>query len=147
MVWTVHMEVELNQLSAASVHWLRLFSFHGATVYIDSGICYDVSAHSCCPAGFSTYFCHFSGALFASVACVESLCFLVGSSVFNSLYPATLHFMKGFPFLFAAIILLIPAGIIGWVHASITLESEKCVIIENEKTSRSKFRPSSDAPR
>ncbi|XP_031596758.1 proton-coupled folate transporter [Oreochromis aureus] len=53
------------------------------------------------------------GALFASVACVESLCYLAGSSVFNSLYPATLHFMKGFPFLFAAIILFIPAGIIG----------------------------------
>ncbi|XP_041796782.1 proton-coupled folate transporter isoform X2 [Chelmon rostratus] len=53
------------------------------------------------------------GALFACVACVESLCFLVGSGVFNSLYPATLHFMRGFPFLFAAIILLIPAGIIG----------------------------------
>ncbi|XP_070685626.1 proton-coupled folate transporter [Pempheris klunzingeri] len=53
------------------------------------------------------------GALFACVACVESLCFLVGSGLFNSLYPATLHFMKGFPFLFAAIILLIPAGIIG----------------------------------
>ncbi|XP_030250042.1 proton-coupled folate transporter isoform X2 [Sparus aurata] len=53
------------------------------------------------------------GALFASVACVESLCFLVGSGVFNSLYPATLHFMKGFTFLFAAILLFIPAGIIG----------------------------------
>ncbi len=53
------------------------------------------------------------GALFASVACVESLCFLAGSGVFNSLYPATLHFMKGFPFLFAAFVLLIPAGIIG----------------------------------
>uniref|UniRef100_A0A3B4GEM2 Proton-coupled folate transporter n=1 Tax=Pundamilia nyererei TaxID=303518 RepID=A0A3B4GEM2_9CICH len=53
------------------------------------------------------------GALFASVACVESLCYLVGSGVFNSLYPATLHFMKGFPFLLAAIILFIPAGIIG----------------------------------
>ncbi|KAM9319128.1 proton-coupled folate transporter [Pholidichthys leucotaenia] len=53
------------------------------------------------------------GALFASVACVESLCFLVGSGLFNSLYPATLHFMKGFSFLFAAIVLLIPAGIIG----------------------------------
>nr|XP_046244877.1 proton-coupled folate transporter [Scatophagus argus] len=53
------------------------------------------------------------GALFASVACVESLCFLVGSGLFNALYPATLHFMKGFPFLFAAIILLIPSGIIG----------------------------------
>lgn len=53
------------------------------------------------------------GALFATVACVESLCFLVGSGVFNALYPATLYFMKGFPFLLAAIILLIPAGIIG----------------------------------
>ncbi|KAG7479359.1 proton-coupled folate transporter [Solea senegalensis] len=53
------------------------------------------------------------GALFASVACVESLCFLVGSGVFNSIYPATLHFMKGFSFLFAAVILFIPAGIIG----------------------------------
>ncbi|XP_043976447.1 proton-coupled folate transporter isoform X1 [Gambusia affinis] len=53
------------------------------------------------------------GALFACVACVESLCFLVGSSLFNSVYPATLHFMKGFSFLFAAIILLIPTAIIG----------------------------------
>ncbi|XP_067221485.1 proton-coupled folate transporter [Chanodichthys erythropterus] len=53
------------------------------------------------------------GALFASVACVEGLCSLVSSGVFNSLYPASLHFMKGFPFLFGAFILLIPAGIIG----------------------------------
>ncbi|XP_028320364.1 proton-coupled folate transporter [Gouania willdenowi] len=53
------------------------------------------------------------GALFASVACVESLCFLVGSSVFNSVYPATLHFMKGFPFLLGAFVLLVPAAIIG----------------------------------
>ncbi|KAK7156535.1 hypothetical protein R3I94_006558 [Phoxinus phoxinus] len=53
------------------------------------------------------------GALFASVACVEGLCSLVSSGVFNSLYPATLHFMKGFPFLFGAVILLIPAAIIG----------------------------------
>ncbi|XP_042343340.1 proton-coupled folate transporter [Plectropomus leopardus] len=53
------------------------------------------------------------GALFATVACVETLCFLVGSGVFNSVYPATLHFMKGFPFLLAAIILFIPSGIIG----------------------------------
>ncbi|XP_060800216.1 proton-coupled folate transporter isoform X2 [Neoarius graeffei] len=53
------------------------------------------------------------GALFASVACVEGLCSLVASGVFNSLYPATLHMMKGFPFLFGAILLLLPAGIIG----------------------------------
>lgn len=51
------------------------------------------------------------GALFACIACVESLCSMVGYSVFNSLYPATLHFMKGFPFLLGAIILLLPFGI------------------------------------
>jgi len=59
------------------------------------------------------YYYFVLGALFASVACVEGLCSLVSSGVFNSLYPATLHFMKGFPFLFGAVILLIPAGIIG----------------------------------
>ncbi|XP_017288849.1 proton-coupled folate transporter [Kryptolebias marmoratus] len=58
------------------------------------------------------------GALFASVACIESFSYLVGSSVFNSLYPATLHFMKGFPFLFAAAVLFIPAGIMGAVQCS-----------------------------
>ncbi|RXN07644.1 proton-coupled folate transporter [Labeo rohita] len=53
------------------------------------------------------------GALFASVACVEGLCSLVSSGVFFSLYPATLHFMKGFPFILGAVILFIPFGIIG----------------------------------
>uniref|UniRef100_A0A3Q3X107 Proton-coupled folate transporter n=1 Tax=Mola mola TaxID=94237 RepID=A0A3Q3X107_MOLML len=53
------------------------------------------------------------GALFAAIACVESLCFLVAGSLFNTLYPATLHFMKGFTFLFAAVVLLIPSGILG----------------------------------
>ncbi|OXB58097.1 hypothetical protein ASZ78_012502 [Callipepla squamata] len=56
------------------------------------------------------------GALFASVACVEGLCSLVATGVFNSLYPSTLHFMRGFPFLFGAIILLIPAAIMGWIE-------------------------------
>ncbi|NXG69696.1 PCFT protein, partial [Baryphthengus martii] len=56
------------------------------------------------------------GALFASVACVEGLCSLVATGVFNSLYPASLPFMRGFPFLFGAIILLIPAAIIGWIE-------------------------------
>ncbi|KAJ8342235.1 hypothetical protein SKAU_G00321630 [Synaphobranchus kaupii] len=56
------------------------------------------------------------GALFASVACIESLCSLVATGVFNSLYPATLHIFKGFPFLFGAIFLLIPASIIGSIR-------------------------------
>ncbi|CAM4667733.1 proton-coupled folate transporter [Caretta caretta] len=60
------------------------------------------------------------GALFASVACVEGLCSLVATGVFNSLYPASLHFMKGFPFLFGAIILLVPAALVGWIEISDT---------------------------
>ncbi|XP_069766884.1 proton-coupled folate transporter-like isoform X1 [Narcine bancroftii] len=55
------------------------------------------------------------GALFASVACVESACSLASTVVFNSLYPATLYFMKGFSFLFGAALLLIPTGIIGFL--------------------------------
>ncbi|XP_068174421.1 proton-coupled folate transporter-like [Antennarius striatus] len=53
------------------------------------------------------------GALFASVSCVESVSVLVGNSLFNSLYPATQYFMKGFVFIFAAFVLLIPSGITG----------------------------------
>ncbi|KTF93460.1 hypothetical protein cypCar_00021229 [Cyprinus carpio] len=65
------------------------------------------------------------GALFASVACVEGLCSLVSSGVFNSLYPATLHFMKGFPFIFGAVILFIPAGIIGGLGCQEKKESRE----------------------
>ncbi|CAJ1065567.1 proton-coupled folate transporter [Xyrichtys novacula] len=53
------------------------------------------------------------GALFATIACMDSLCFLAGSGLFNSIYPLTLTFMKGFLFLCAAVLLVIPAGIIG----------------------------------
>ncbi|KAM4701257.1 proton-coupled folate transporter [Discoglossus pictus] len=56
------------------------------------------------------------GALFSSVACVEGVSSLLSTGVFNSLYPATLNFMKGFPFLFGAILLMIPAGIIGLIE-------------------------------
>ncbi|XP_075905796.1 proton-coupled folate transporter-like [Nelusetta ayraudi] len=53
------------------------------------------------------------GALFATIACVSSLSHLVGYSLFNWLFAATLHLMKGFSFLFAVALLLIPSGIIG----------------------------------
>ncbi|NXX87105.1 PCFT protein, partial [Urocolius indicus] len=56
------------------------------------------------------------GALFASLACVQGLCSFVATGVFSSLYPASLHFMRGFPFLFGAVILLIPAAIIGGIE-------------------------------
>nr|KAF6296965.1 solute carrier family 46 member 1 [Myotis myotis] len=53
------------------------------------------------------------GALFSAVACVNGLAMLMASSIFNSLYPATLNFMKGFPFLLGAGLLFIPAILIG----------------------------------
>ncbi|XP_061461113.1 proton-coupled folate transporter [Rhineura floridana] len=56
------------------------------------------------------------GALFAAVACVEGLCSLVATGVFSSLYPACLYFMKGFPFLFGASLLVLPATILGWIE-------------------------------
>ncbi|XP_044142597.1 proton-coupled folate transporter [Bufo gargarizans] len=56
------------------------------------------------------------GALFSVVGCVEGISFILATSIFNSLYPATLYFMKGFAFLFGAIVLLIPAGIIGMIE-------------------------------
>ncbi|XP_067866887.1 proton-coupled folate transporter [Heterodontus francisci] len=83
------------------------------------------------------------GALFASVACVESVCSLASTLIFSSLYPATLYFMKGFSFLFGAAMLLIPTsiiGILGWFDtevqysqfedtsqvARLTLDSDTC---------------------
>ncbi|XP_057570885.1 proton-coupled folate transporter [Hippopotamus amphibius kiboko] len=53
------------------------------------------------------------GALFSAVACVNALAMLTASGIFNSLYPATLNFMKGFPFLLGAGLLFIPAALIG----------------------------------
>ncbi|XP_003469612.1 proton-coupled folate transporter [Cavia porcellus] len=53
------------------------------------------------------------GALFSAVACVNSLAMLTASGIFNSLYPATRNFMKGFPFLLGAGLLFIPAILIG----------------------------------
>lgn len=77
-------------------------------------MCYScLQAVTTCLSHSLPLYLSFPGALFASVACVEGLCSLVATGVFNSLYPATLHFMRGFPFLFGAILLLIPAAILG----------------------------------
>lgn len=54
-----------------------------------------------------------TGALFATIACASSLSHLVAYSLFNWLYAATLHLMKGFGFLFALALLLIPTAILG----------------------------------
>ncbi|XP_062968161.1 proton-coupled folate transporter [Cynocephalus volans] len=59
------------------------------------------------------------GALFSAVACVNSLAMLMASGIFNSLYPATRNFMKGFPFLLGAGLLFIPAILIGILEKAI----------------------------
>ncbi|XP_004450011.1 proton-coupled folate transporter isoform X1 [Dasypus novemcinctus] len=56
------------------------------------------------------------GALFSAVACVNNLAMLSATGIFNSLYPATLNFMKGFPFLLGAGLLVIPAILIGMLE-------------------------------
>ncbi|XP_077826705.1 proton-coupled folate transporter isoform X2 [Macaca mulatta] len=61
----------------------------------------------------------FTGALFSAVACVNNLAMLTASGIFNSLYPATLNFMKGFPFLLGAGLLLIPAVLIGMLEKAV----------------------------
>ncbi|KAF6097165.1 solute carrier family 46 member 1 [Phyllostomus discolor] len=63
------------------------------------------------------------GALFSAVACMNNLAMLMASSIFNSLYPATLNFMKGFPFLLGAGLLFIPAILI-WMLGKADPRSE-----------------------
>ncbi|XP_001375817.1 proton-coupled folate transporter [Monodelphis domestica] len=58
------------------------------------------------------------GALFSCIACVSGIAMMVATGIFNSLYPATLNFMKGFPFLLGAFVLLIPAILIGLLEKS-----------------------------
>uniref|UniRef100_A0A8C6X1D7 Solute carrier family 46 member 1 n=1 Tax=Naja naja TaxID=35670 RepID=A0A8C6X1D7_NAJNA len=64
------------------------------------------------------------GALFAAVACVEGLCSLVATGAFSSLFPACLSFMRGFPFLFGALLLVVPAAIIGGKNPSLPTSPE-----------------------
>lgn len=59
------------------------------------------------------------GTLFAFVALLENSCTLLASGVFNSLYPATRHVLKGFPFFMAAVLLFCPLIIISFLHRSL----------------------------
>ena len=47
--------------------------------------------------------CAFSGALFASIGCMEVFCSLVGNFIFNPIYYATLSFWPAFVFFVMAI--------------------------------------------
>jgi len=45
---------------------------------------------------------HEQGAVFGVIACVEVICGVIGTTIFNSIYSATLQFMTGFVFLVMA---------------------------------------------
>jgi hypothetical protein len=49
-----------------------------------------------------------TGKMYAFVATVENICTLLGSLVFNSLYPAMREYQRGFIFQFAAMLHIIP---------------------------------------
>lgn len=49
-----------------------------------------------------------TGKMYAFVATVENICILLGSLVFNSLYPVMREYQRGFIFHFAAMLHIIP---------------------------------------
>ncbi|XP_046438910.1 proton-coupled folate transporter-like [Daphnia pulex] len=55
------------------------------------------------------------GKLFAFVASIENICTLLGSIVFNILYPLTRSIFRGFTFELAAIMLIIPLVIMSYL--------------------------------
>ncbi|XP_024921628.1 solute carrier family 46 member 3 [Cynoglossus semilaevis] len=55
------------------------------------------------------------GALFASLSCLDSLTFSVSSTIFNSVYAATVGWFSGFSFLLSAGLCAIPLFILGVV--------------------------------
>jgi PCFT/HCP family folate transporter-like MFS transporter 1/3 len=55
-----------------------------------------------------TYNTFLTGKMYASVATVENICTLLGSLVFNSLYPVMRIFQRGLIFQFAAVLHIIP---------------------------------------
>lgn len=59
------------------------------------------------------------GKMYASVATVENISTLLGSLVFNSLYPVMRTFQRGFIFQFAAMLHIIPFIIMWWSFLSV----------------------------
>ncbi|CAH1792649.1 unnamed protein product [Owenia fusiformis] len=64
------------------------------------------------------------GKMFAIVGIGESLCTLLGSTIFNNLYPATLKFYPGFSFFAAAGMMLIPIILIVWVRQDMKSQAQ-----------------------
>ncbi|XP_043233845.1 proton-coupled folate transporter-like isoform X3 [Amphibalanus amphitrite] len=56
------------------------------------------------------------GRVFSLLMVAESLCSVLGSALYNSVYPATRGWLHGLVFLLGAATLLLPAGLLYYVH-------------------------------
>merc|ERR1712038_210242 len=59
---------------------------------------------------------HELGQLFAAVGSIQSLSGMIGSLIFNTIYPHTLSFWPGFCFSLGVMISIIPLCIVIWLH-------------------------------
>jgi len=66
-----------------------------------------------------------TGKMFAFVAIVENLVFLLGAVVYNSAYPATRGFFKGLCFVAASCLLIVPISLLSWLHIRRKSEEEE----------------------
>ncbi|XP_056417810.1 solute carrier family 46 member 3 [Hyla sarda] len=74
------------------------------------------------------------GALFACIACLESLIGTLTLAVFNSIYSATVLWFHGFCFLLSAVLSLIPFGVV-WLLLCIGHQERDHVLLINEESS------------
>ncbi|XP_018410979.1 PREDICTED: solute carrier family 46 member 3 [Nanorana parkeri] len=74
------------------------------------------------------------GALFACIACLESLTGSLTIAIFNSIYAATVLWFPGFCFLLSAGLSLIPFGVV-WFLLCVDYEEKDHVLLVNEEYS------------
>ncbi|XP_069825974.1 lysosomal proton-coupled steroid conjugate and bile acid symporter SLC46A3 [Dendropsophus ebraccatus] len=74
------------------------------------------------------------GALFACIACLESLTGSLTIAMFNSIYSATVLWFPGFCFLLSAVLCLIPFGVV-WLFLCIGYQERDHVLLINEESS------------
>ncbi|CAH2225145.1 solute carrier family 46 member 3 [Pelobates cultripes] len=74
------------------------------------------------------------GALFACIACLESLTGILGLAVFNTIYASTVTWFPGFSFLLSAGLCLLPFGVV-WFLLCIGYQERNHVLLVNEDVS------------
>ncbi|XP_073518580.1 lysosomal proton-coupled steroid conjugate and bile acid symporter SLC46A3 [Phyllobates terribilis] len=74
------------------------------------------------------------GALFACIACLESLTGNLTVAMFNTIYGATVLWFPGFSFLLSAVLSLVPFGLV-WLLLCIGYQERDHVLLINEESS------------